>query len=153
MPAAGFYAVESYSIRFGRDGEWYSDGERIANRRIAALFSRSLRRRPEGGFMLQVGDESASVEVENTPFVIRAIDGNPEEGFVAVLNDESVETLDLQTLRVDDDNAFVCNVKGGEFEARLLRPAHYQLARWIRPAADGRFLIRCDGREYPITPR
>ena len=153
MPAAGFYAVESYSIRFGRDGEWYSDGERIANRRIAALFSRSLRRRPEGGFMLQVGDESASVEVENTPFVIRAIDGNPEEGFVAVLNDESVETLDLQTLRVDDDNAFVCNVKGGEFEARLLRPAHYQLARWIRPAAGDRFLIRCDGREYPITPR
>ena len=39
MARAGFYAIESHEIRFGRDGEWYSDGERIANAKIAALFS------------------------------------------------------------------------------------------------------------------
>lgn len=150
MPAAGFYPVETRSIRFGRDGEWYSDGERITNARIAALFSRCLRRRPEGGFLLQMGDERAVVEVDDTPFVIRTIDGDPERGFVATLNDGTAEPLDLRSLRVGPDHAFLCRVKRGEFEARLLRPAHYQLARWVTATPDGRFVLRGNGQEHVI---
>ena len=43
MPRAGFYTVESGKISFRRDGNWYSDDERIDNPRIALLFSRSVR--------------------------------------------------------------------------------------------------------------
>ena len=153
MPAAGFIAIESHSIRFGRDGEWYGDGERISNQRISALFSRSLRRRSDGGFMLQMGDERSPVEIDDTPFVIRTIDGAPDRGFVATLNDNTSEPLDLRSLRVGADHAFVCNVKDGEFEARLLRAAHYQLACWVTTAPGGKFLLRCEGHEYPIDAR
>ncbi len=153
MPAAGFYPIESHTIRFGRDGEWYSDGERIDNRRIAQLFSRCVRKSPKGGYMLQMGDERAPLEVDDTPFVVRQVQGDPSSGLRVVLNDESAEPLDPETVRVGPDNAFTCAVKGGEFEARLLRPAHYQLASWITTADDGRFLLRLGRREYPIRAR
>ncbi|MGH7899678.1 MAG: DUF1285 domain-containing protein [Candidatus Binatia bacterium] len=153
MPHAGFYPIESHSIRFGRDGEWYSDGQRIDNRRIAQLFSRCVRKNPAGGFMLQMGDERAPLEVEDTPFVVRQVDGDPERGFRLLLNDETEEDLDPSTLRSGKDNAFTCRVKGGEYEARLLRPAYYRLAEWVKPAAGGTFLLRMRGREYPIAPR
>src|ERR1700757_767951 len=108
MPHAGFYAIESHSIRFGRDGEWYSDGERIDNRRIAQLFSRCVRKNTSGGFQLQMGDERAPLEVEDTPFVVRQVEGDPERGFKLSLNDGSEEALDPSTLRLGADNAFVC---------------------------------------------
>jgi len=153
MPHAGFYAIESHTIRFGRDGEWYSDGQRIDNRRIAQLFSRCVRKSPQGGFMLQMGDERAPLEVEDTPFVVRQIEGDPERGFTLLLNDETEEALDPSTLRSGSDNAFTCRVKGGEYEARLLRPAYYRLAEWVRRGSKGKFFVRVRGRDHRIEPR
>jgi hypothetical protein len=153
MPSAGFYPIESHTIRFGRDGEWYSDGERIDNRRIAELFSHCVRKSPGGGYMLQMGDERAPLEVEDTPFVVRRIEGDPSTGLQVVLNDGTIEPLDPATLRVGADNAFRCRVKNGEHEARLLRPAHYQLAGWVTAADGGRFILRMGGRAHPIPPR
>ena len=153
MASAGFYAIESHTIRFGRDGEWYSDGERIANRRIADLFSRCVRKNPQGGYMLQMGDERAALEVEDTPFVVRQIEGDPERGFIVTLNDGTREPLDPSSLRCGADNAFYCRVKDGECEARLLRPAHYALAQWAEAGADGRFSVRVGGRQFPLDAR
>jgi len=150
MPKAGFTAIESHAIRFGRDGEWYSDGERIANRRIADLFSRCVRRASDGGYLLQMGDERARLEVEDTPYVIRQIEGDRESGLYLVLNDGSCEALDPRTLRSGEDHALYCRVKQGEFEARLLRPAHYALARFIEVDADGRFRLWLGGSYHPI---
>ena len=50
MPRAGFYTVESGKISFRRDGNWYSDDERIDNPRIALLFSQSIKRNPDGSY-------------------------------------------------------------------------------------------------------
>ena len=147
MASAGFYAIESHTIRFGRDGE------RIANRRIADLFSRCVRKNPQGGYMLQMGDERAALEVEDTPFVVRQIEGDPERGFIVTLNDGTREPLDPSSLRCGADNAFYCRVKDGECEARLLRPAHYALAQWAEAGADGRFSVRVGGRQFPLDAR
>jgi uncharacterized protein len=153
MPSAGFTAIESHTIRFGRDGEWYSDGERIANRRITDLFSRCVRKSPQGGYVLQMGDERAPLEVEDTPYVVRQVEGDPEHGFTITLNDGTREPLDPAWLRAGADHAFYCRVKGGECEARLLRPAYYALAQWVEAGADGRFRVRVRGREYPVDAR
>jgi uncharacterized protein len=153
MPAAGFYAIESHTIRFGRDGEWYSDGERIANRRIADLFSRCVRRNSQGGFMLQMGDERAPLEVEDTPFVVLQIEGDRERGFTLILNDGTQEALDPTGLRSGRDNALYCRVKSGEYEARLLRPAYYALAQSVKVGTDGRLVLAVGGRDYPIDAR
>ena len=153
MPSAGFYAIESHTIRFGRDGEWYSDGERITNLRIADLFSRCVRREPDGCYILQMGDERAPLEVEDTPFVVRRVEGDAERGFSVTLNDGSTEPLDPTTLRSAADHAFYCRVKQGECEARLLRPAYYALARFVDVDSDGRFRLRVGGRDYPVDAR
>ncbi len=152
MARAGFYAIESHRIRFGRDGEWYSDGERIANRAIAQLFSRCVTRDAAGGYQLRMGDERATLEVEDTPFVIRQIDGDLEHGIVVELNDETREPLDPGTLRCGTDDALYCRVKRGEYEARFLRPAHYALAALALPHGEG-FALEIGGRRYPIERR
>lgn len=152
MASAGFYAIESHRIRFGRDGEWYSDGERIENRAIARLFSRCVARDPAGGYRLVMGDEQAPLEVEDTPFVVRQIDGDPASGFRVILNDETSEPLDPATLRSGSDDALYCRVKGGEHEARLLRPAHYALARWVKAEGDG-FALEVRGALHAIGRR
>src|SRR5229473_1188723 len=70
MARAGFYAVESGKISFRRDGNWYTDEERIDNPRIALLFSKSIRRNPDGSYYLQVAEERAPIAVEDTPNVV-----------------------------------------------------------------------------------
>lgn len=150
MARAGFYAVESGKISFRHDGNWYNDDERIENPRIALLFSRSLRRNPDGGYLLQVADERAAITVEDTPWVVTAIDDDGHGGFVLVTNDEVREALDPSTLEVGDANVLYCRVKQGEFPARFLRNAYYRLAEHFVTEDGENFAIIIDGRRYPI---
>src|SRR5579863_6848180 len=128
MPRAGFYAVESGKISFRRDGNWYTDEERIDNPRIALLFSRSIRRNPDGTYFLQVADERASITVEDTPYVITGVEEDGLGGLIVVTNDEVREALDPSTLEVGDANVLYCRVKEGRFCARFLRHTYYHLA-------------------------
>jgi hypothetical protein len=152
MPAAGFYTIESHRIVFGRDGNWYSGGERIENPRIALLFSRHLQRRPDGRYELVLGEERADVEVEDTPFVVRQVEEDGKGGWLVALNDGSQEPLDPSTLRIGEDQALRCRVKGGEYEARFLRPAHYALASRLYPGDDGIFYLEHRGERFPVFP-
>ena len=78
MARAGFYAVESGKISFRRDGNWYSDDERIDNQRIALLFSKSVHRDKHGNYYLQVAEERAPITVEDTPYVVKKVDEDGE---------------------------------------------------------------------------
>lgn len=150
MPRAGFYAVESGKISFRRDGNWYSDEERIDNPRIALLFSRSIRRNPDGSYMLQVGDERASITVEDTPYVVKSVEGDAARGFTLVLNDEEREPLDPGSLEAGPDNVLYCSVKNGEHKARFLRSAYYHLSDCVEMDDDGRFVFSVAGHRYPV---
>jgi uncharacterized protein len=150
MARAGFYAVESGKISFRHDGHWYTDGERIENPRIALLFSRSLRRNPDGSYFLQVADERASITVEDTPYVVIGIEDDGHGGFVLVTNDEVREPLDPSSLEVGDANVLYCRVKQGEFRARFLRHAYYRLAEHFVTDDGEKFAITIAGRRYPI---
>lgn len=150
MARAGFYAIQASAIRFGRDGCWYADGERISNRRIADLFSRHVRRGAAGGYVVRIGDEEAPIEVEDTPFVVVAATVE-ENGDVAIeLNDQSVERLDLDTLQIGAEAVPYCRVKGGIERARFLRPAYYQLARYVHETEPGRFVLRAGKSTHRI---
>jgi hypothetical protein len=124
MPRAGFYAVESGKISFRRDGNWYTDEERIDNPRIALLFSRSIQRADDGSYFLQVGDERAPITVEDTPYVVRTLEDDELGGFLLVLNDDTREPLDPATLEVGADNVMYARVNDGKFRARMLRNAY-----------------------------
>lgn len=150
MARAGFYTVESGKISFRRDGNWYSDDERIDNPRIALLFSKSIRRNPDGSYYLQVAEERAPVTVEDTPWVVRSLEGDAQHGFTLVLNDGEREPLDPHSLEVGADNVLYCRVKGGETRARFLRPAYYQLSDCLHADPHGGFMLTTAGRRYPL---
>jgi len=150
MARAGFYAVESGRISLRRDGHWYNDEERIENPRIALLFSRSLRRNPDGSYFLQVAEERAPITVEDTPYVVTTIEDDGSRGFVIVTNDEVREPLDPSTLEVGADNVLYCMVKNGEFRARFLRNAYYHLAGHFRTDDGETFSLLAGGRRYLI---
>jgi hypothetical protein len=136
MPRGGFYAIHNSSIRFGRDGVWYADGEPIANERIAALFSRHVRRRDGGGYELKIADERAAIEVEDTPYVVVGVSPSPA-AIEVELNDGTRETLDPSSLEVGEG-------------ARFLRAAYYQIAPQTFEKEAGRFVLRVGQHDYAI---
>jgi hypothetical protein len=152
MARTGFYAVESGKISFRRDGNWYTDEERIDNPRIALLFSKSIQRNPDGSYFLKVGDERASITVEDTPYVVRTLEDDDADGFLMVLNDDEREPLDASTLEVGADHALYARVKGGRFRARFLRNAYYHLADRLETDDTGRFFLKVHGVRHPISP-
>jgi uncharacterized protein len=149
MGRAGFYAIESGKISFRRDGSWYTDDERIGNPRIALLFSRSIKRNPDGSYYLQVAEERASITVEDTPYVVKTVHED-DGGFVIVTNDDEHEPLDPSSLEVGNDNVLYCRVKGGAFRARFLRTAYYHLSsNFFADEGEG-FSLVVHGQRYPI---
>jgi hypothetical protein len=140
MARAGFWAIESNTIRFGRDGRWYSDDEPIVNPRIARLFSQHVTRGDDGGWWLVIADERARIEVDDTPFVVQRVDGSPADGFTIELNDGSLEALPARSLRISADDVLYCDVKGGAYRARFLRPAQAELLSHAREK-DGGYVL------------
>ncbi len=151
MAIAGFYAIQCSEIRFGRDGRWYADGEVIENEKIARLFSRSICRAEGGGYQLRVGEETAEILVDDTPYVVTAVEVGEE--IAIVLSDETREVLAVETVEIGADGVSYCRVKDGSERARLLRPAHYQLAALIGEGEGGGFELRIGSRVYPIHSR
>ena len=150
MARAGFYAIESGRISFRRDGNWYTDDERIDNSRIALLFSRSIRRNSDGSYYLQVAEERAPIAVEDTPYVVKAIHEDGGGGFTILTNDDEQEPLDPTSLEVGRDNVLYCRVKGGAFRARFLRTAYYHLSNNFFGDEGETFSLVVRGRRYPI---
>ena len=154
MARAGFTAISSGQITFGKDGRWYCDGEAIANRAISDLYSRTLRIDPAGRARLELGEDRATVVIEDTPWVVRHVDGDPARGFAVVLNDGTREPLDPTSLRASAEHVLYCRVKGGAHEARLLRPAYYELLRFAESGPDGTCVLPVGGRRImlPAAP-
>ena len=150
MARAGFTAISSGKIRFGRDGRWYTDDEPIPNRAICRLFSRAMRVLPDGRGRLELGEDKADVIIEDTPWVVTAVEGDPARGFFLVLNDETREPLDPATLTVGGDHVLYCRVKGGRHRARFLRPAYYELMRFAVPGPGDRLELPVGGRRIPL---
>jgi hypothetical protein len=136
MPRAGFTSIHAGRIRFGKDGRWYCDGEPILNPAICRLYARTMTVGPDGRARLELGQDRAEVEVEDTPWVVTSVEGAPRGGFTVTLNDGTREALDLTSLRLSADHVPYCRVKGGS-EARLLRKAWYELMRHAEPGPAG----------------
>jgi len=151
MARAGFTAIGSGKIKFGKDGLWYSDDEVIPNRAIRRLFSRTLRVLPDGRGRLELGEDRADVIIEDTPWVVTAVEGDTGRGFAVVLNDETREPLDPASLRVGAGNVVYCRVKGGACEARFLRPAYYELMRHAEAGAGGEVVLAVAGRRVTLA--
>jgi len=153
MAKAGFWAIDpTRKISFGRDGWWYANDERIQNRRINILFSQNLRKTSAGTYEIAIGRDKVAVEIDDTPYVVTRVTGNPDQGLLLRLNDESEEMLDPATLFIGQEHVLYCRVKEGQHAARFLRPAYYQLTEHVyEDAATHTFELRLGETTYPIA--
>jgi len=150
MARAGFTAIHSGQITFGKDGRWYCDGEVIPNKAICRLYARAMTVGADGVARLELGEDKASVVVEDTPWVVVQVEGDPTRGFTVCLNDETREPLDPATLRASADHVLYCRIRGGRHEARFLRPAYYELMRHAVPGPDQTLVLPVAGRRIPL---
>lgn len=146
----GFTAIHAGRITFGRDGRWYCDDEVIANAAICRLYARAMTVDDAGVARLELGEDRAQVTIEDTPWVVVQVDGDPERGFSVRLNDETTEPLDPDTLRVGAHHVLYCRIKGHRHDARFLRPAYYELVRHAVPGDHGGLVLPVRGRHVRL---
>lgn len=139
-------------IRLDREGRFWHEGREIEHRGLRRGLLRWLDVLDDGRPILRLDAlRYAYIDVEDAHLLVTSLSW---DGDVArlVLNDGSEETLDPETLRVGDDHAMYCSVRGGTLEARLTRPAYYALAERIEESS-GAFGLRLGDRFFVIEAR
>jgi hypothetical protein len=140
-------------IRIDKEGRWYYQGAPIINRKIYLYLNQCLTKDSSGRLILLMDGEQCSLEVEDTPFVVReaglsALPGRKPVFFVK-LNDETEEELKVDTLKVGKDDVLYCRVKEGQHEARFLRASYYQLAEFLQHDGKRYYLLVEGEKIYP----
>jgi hypothetical protein len=142
-------------IRIDKEGTWYYKGNEMFRKDIVKLFYQNLKRDESGSYYIDLESELASLEVEDTAYVVTAVNkfGSPaerNERISVLLNDETQEELDCNSLRIGDNNILYCTVKADGHDARFLRSSYYQIAEFFDydDVGDSYFLPLNDARYY-----
>ncbi|MFZ1982176.1 MAG: hypothetical protein WAU61_12780 [Smithella sp.] len=148
--------MENYEIKIDKDGIWYYNGAHMFRKEILSIFFQSLRIDECGRYLIELGPERCYLHVEDTAFVVAAVyktklPGNGREHIDILLNDDSCEKLETNSLYTGGDNVLYCRVKEGGFTARFSRNSYYQLAEFIEQSENGaNFFINLNGEKYFI---
>jgi uncharacterized protein len=148
-------SIPPCQIFVGKDGKWYHHGAEIIHRPIFLWLIQNLEKTEDGLFIVHLNNQKCYLEVEDTPLVIQQahlIKESPEgpDQIRLTLNDESQETLDPKTLKINPENVLYCAVKKNQFPARFLRPAYYQLAEYITEGDTEGFALLLNHKKYPV---
>jgi len=140
----------SEKIFLDKEGRWFHEGVEITHPLTIELFSRSVVKDPSGGYRLQIGREWAKIKVEDTPYMIKTVEIQPNQVLI-LLNDKSVEKLEPDTLWIGKGNVLYCRVKNGEYPARFLRPAYYQQMQALKEK-DNKFYLEIGNQRIVLNP-
>jgi hypothetical protein len=131
-------------LEIRRDGSWWQSGVRFSRDKLVRLFSTILRRDSDG-YYLVTPHEKVVVKVQDAPFVGVRVDRHESDGHMVILvttNVGDVVAVDADhPIRVEMDRqtgepSTYVRVRGG-LEARLGRPAWYELVSWAEADAGG----------------
>jgi hypothetical protein len=135
------------------EGRFLHRGEPITHARTLSVLWASLAPTDDGRWLVRIGRESAYVDVEVAPYVVRGVldlaGGVPS----LLLSDGSREPLDPRTLAIGADGVLRCSVKAGR-PASFSRAAQVTLGLALeeRPAGSGRYELTIGGVWYPVGP-
>jgi hypothetical protein len=137
-------------LSIARDGTFLHRGEPITHARTREVLWRSLERVPDGRYLVRIGREWASVDIEDAPYVVRGVLAG-EDGLTLVLSDGTQEALDPATLSADAQGALHCQVKGGH-RAGFTSAAQVTLGLALEedPDGSGRYLLTLRGTRWPV---
>jgi uncharacterized protein len=146
------------NILISKDGSWYFKGAEMYRKDIVKYFYENLKHNEAGRYYIELENDMASVEVEDVPFVVKAVyrsrsENSGKEFFEIVLNEDSREELLPETLRVGDENVLYCSVKQNRFTARFSRAGYYQLSQYIEVEGDKdpSYYLLLNGLKYYIN--
>jgi hypothetical protein len=143
-------------IRIDKEGVWYYRGTVMFRKDIVQSLYQHLKRDPDGGYHIEIGEDRADVDVEDTPYVVKSVscifmDGKGKDVINLHMPDDSMDELDPSTLRVGADNALYGIMARVGIEARFSRSSYYQLAEHIEfEAGLDKFYISLNGHRYYI---
>lgn len=146
-----------------RDGSWWHEGTQIKRERLVKLFSRILRKDPDGQIYLVTPYEKVIVHVEDAPFtairVDRVGDHGPDQILAFTSNvEEMILAGENSPLRIETDpqtlepSPYVM-VRYG-LEAKMSRPVFYDLAEMAVADAGhpGLLGVWSQGVFFPLGP-
>jgi hypothetical protein len=150
--------IPSIDIRIDKDGVWYYKGNEMFRKDIVALFYQGLESDQAGRYLVKNEKEAFYIDVEDVPYAVISVEYNTnKEGnsfFNIKLSDDSVEQLDLSTLRIGKENVLYCSVKKNVFEARFTRKSYYQLAEYIQHDTEkDTYFLTLNDRLYEISSK
>jgi hypothetical protein len=149
--------IPSCEIRIDKEGVWYFRGAEMFRRDIVKSFYDGLRQDSMGRYIIELGNESCHLEVEDTPFIVNAItvsdsSDKGDQKIMLSICDETVETLDPETLHIGNDNVLYCRVRNREFKARFSRASYYQIANLIDYHIDeDKYVLVLNGKAHRIN--
>lgn len=129
------------TIVLDKQGRFFHDGEPVEHRGLHDGFARWIATHPDDGrFILTNGYDWTYFTVEDTPYFITSLraDGNR---VMVTLFDGTDEELDLETLRIGDDEVLRAQVKKGRFEARFSREAQLMVAPLLAEDEHGMAIV------------
>lgn len=145
-------------MRIARDGTWFHQGSPIGRIAMVRLFSRILRREPDGGYVLVTPVEKLDIVVEDAPFI--AVEMKVEGEGAAMRLAFRLNTGDLVTagpnhaLRFatgEDGPRPYLHVRAG-LEALIARPVYYEIAELALAGDSEPAGVWSDGAFFAIEP-
>lgn len=141
-----------FEIKIDKEGVWYYNGAEMFRKEILDIFFQHLMRDEDGRYYIEMGREICYLNVEDTPIVVKSVLDERETGdqdLIIRLSDSNYEKINLESLRIGDDNILYCDLCRG-FPARFTRAAYYQIAEKIQCDEDNGYYIQANGRKYYI---
>ena len=145
-------------LEIRRDGSWWQEGVRFSREKLVRLFSTILRRDADG-YYLVTPHEKVVVKVEDAPFVGIRVDRHESDGHQIILVTTNVgdvvavdegHPLRVETDRRTGEPSTYVRVRGG-LEARLARPAWYELISWAAADPDKSTMsVMSSGVRFPV---
>jgi hypothetical protein len=138
-------------IRIDKEGSWFYDGCEIINPLVLRAFCNALETDEHGRHRIVLGDELCYIDVEDTPFVITGIRGDPAIGLYVRLNTMETFPLDPTRLCIGQDNILYITLPTG-MKVRFSRKAYYNLALMMEEDENGIIVLKIRDTVYPICP-
>jgi uncharacterized protein len=143
--------TEGCRIRIDKEGKWYYEDCEIINPLVLRAFCDALETDEHGRHRIVISDELCYIEVEDTPFVISAIRGDPAIGLYVRLNTLETFPLDPTRLCIGKDNILYATLPNG-MKVRFTRSAYYNLALMMEEDQGGTIILKIRDTIYPICP-
>jgi len=143
-------------IRIDKDGVWYYRGMEMIRKDIVQHLYRHIKRSQDGRFLIEISEDQAYLDVEDTPYVIKSVAFafQADKGgdlITLKMPDDSWDELDPATLRVGADNTFYGMARGLGFEVRFSRASYYELAKHIEyEAGTDKYYVCLNNHHYYI---